>query len=144
MRLQKCTIAIHPIIAKMNPELLAKLMTWDSFCMPIKTYKSYKNKDGKFSNEWGPKCELYFKKKLHKQELSKLNAIDVTGLFLHFGNTYDNPCLIQNGHDPDYAVWLYTAEDIQRMIKEVILNISNITSLQNTKGESIKELIKLI
>jgi hypothetical protein len=144
MKLQKCTIAIHPVVAKMNPELLAKLMTWDSYCKPIKTYKSYKNRDGKFSNEWGPKCTLYFKKKLHKQELRRLNTFEMTGLFLHFGNTYDEPCLIQNGHDSSYAVWLYTAEDIQRMVKEVISDVFNITSQQNTKGESIKELIKLI
>lgn len=144
MRLQKCTIAIHPVIAQMNPGLLAKLMTWDSYCKPLKTYKSYKNRDGKFSNEWGPKCTLYFKKKLSKQEIHKLNTIDVTGLFLHFGNTYDNPCLIQNGHDSDYAVWLYTAEDIQRMVKEVISDVLTITSQQNTKGELIKGLIKFI
>ncbi len=144
MKLQKCTIAIHPVVAKMCPELLAKLMTWDHYCLPIKTYKGYKNKDGKLSTESGPKCTLYFKKKLHKQELRKLNAIDVTGLFLHFGNTYDNPCLIQNGHDPDYAVWLYTAEDIQHMVKEVISDVLTITSQQNTKGELITGLIKFI
>jgi hypothetical protein len=144
MKLQKCTIAIHPIIAKMKPELLAKLMTWDSHCMPIKTYKGYKNRDGKLSTEIGPKCTLYFKKKLHKQELRKLNTIDVTGLFLHFSNTYDNPCLIQNGHNPDYAVWLYDIEDIQSMVKEVILDISNITSYEDIEGEDIKKLIRLI
>lgn len=144
MKLQKCTIAIHPVVANMNPKLLVKLMTWDNHCMPIKTYKSYKNKEGKLSNEAGPKCTLYFKKKLHKQELRKLNTIDVTGLFLHFGNTYDNPCLIQNGHNPDYAVWLYTAEDIQRMVKEVILDISNTTSYEDIEGEDIRKLIRLI
>ena len=144
MKFQICTIAIHPVVAKMNPELLAKLMTWDNYCKPLKTYKSYKNKDGKLSNEWGPKCTLYFKKKLHKQELRRLNTFEMTGLFLHFGNTYHEPCLIQNGHDPDYAVWLYTVEDIKNMVKEVIVDVTRVTKRQNKMGESIESLIKQI
>lgn len=144
MKLQKCTIALHPVVAEMNPELLAKLMTWDSHCMPIKTYRGYKNREGKFSTEKGPKCTLYFKKSLDKQSLRKLNEINMTGLFLHFGNTYDNPCLIQDGHDPDYAVQLYTAEDIKNMVKEVAIGVARVTKRQNKMGESIEPLIKLI
>ena len=144
MRLQKCTIAIHPVVAKLNPELLAKLMTLDNHCLPIKNYKGYKNRDGKISTEYGPKCTLYFKKKFHKQELRKLNEYEKIGLFLHFGNTHDNPCLIQNGHDPSCAVWLYDIKYIQQVVNEVIREVLKVTSLKNTKGESIEELIKLI
>lgn len=116
MKLQKCTIAIHPVIAELKPDLLVKLMTLDHYCYPIK------DNTGK---EKGPKCTLYFKKSLSKDKLRRLKELNYPrGLFVSFNNTYDNPCLIQNGHDPSYAVYLFKLEEIHNILKEIIQTLS--------------------
>lgn len=123
MKFQKCTIAIHPAIAAVKPELLAKLMTLDQFCYPLKTYKPYNGN----STEYGPKCTLYFKKQLSKDKLKKLKEFQYPrGLFVSFHNTYENPCLIQNGHDSDYAVWLYELKDIYNILREILQEIQTL------------------
>lgn len=120
MRLQKCTIAIHPIIATLNPDILAKLMVLDKYCYPLKTYAPYKGN----STEYGPKCTLYFKKQLTKKKLHELRERQLPyGLFVTFSNTYDNPCLIQDGHDDNYAVPLYELKDIDNLLQEIITQI---------------------
>ena len=124
MRLQVCTIAIHLKIAELKPNILAKLMTLDHYCYPLKTYIPYKGN----STEYGPKCTLYFKKKLSKATLSKLRELKwPKGLFVTFSNTYNNPCLIQNGHDPSYAVWLYELKDIKLILEEILQEIKTLS-----------------
>jgi hypothetical protein len=121
MKFQKCSIAIHPIIAELKPELLVKLMTLDHYCYPLKTYTPFKGN----STEYGPKCTLYFKKSLSKNKLRRLKELNYPrGLFVSFSNTYDNPCLIQNGHDPSYAVHLFKLEEIHNILKEIIQTLN--------------------
>lgn len=117
MKLQICTIAIHPMIAELKPNILIKLMSLDHYCYPLKTYMPYKGN----STEYGPKCTLYFKKSLSKDKLRKLREFKwPKGLFVTISNTYDNPCLIQNGHDSSYAVWLYELKDIKSILEEIL------------------------
>ena len=117
MKLQKCTIAIHPVIATVKPDILVKLMTLDHYCYPIK---------GLTGKEAGPRCTLYFKKSLSKDKLRRLKELNYSGgLFVSFSNTYDNPCLIQNGHDPSYAVHLFKLEEIYNILKEIIQTLNN-------------------
>lgn len=126
MKLQKCTIAIHPVIADLKPDILVKLMTLDKYCYPLKTYEPYKGN----STEYGPKCTLYFKKQFTKKKLWELrNARVPYGLFVTFSNTYDNPCLIQNGHDESYAVRLYEIKDIFNLLKEIIQEIKSLKTI---------------
>lgn len=125
MKLQKCTIAIHPVIAALKPVLLAKLMTLDHYCYPLKTYEPFEGNH----TEYGPKCTLYFKKRLNKYKLRKLREFEYPkGLFVSFNNTYDNPCLIQNGHDSGYAVWLYEFKDIANIVNEIIKEIQTLNN----------------
>lgn len=121
MKFQKCSIAIDPIIAELKPELLIKLMTLDPYCYPLKTYIPFKGNN----TEYGPKCTLYFKKSLSKDKLHRLKELNYPWwLFVSFNNTYDNPCLIQNGHDPSYAVHLFKLEEIHNILKEIIQTLN--------------------
>lgn len=125
MRLQKCTIAIHPVIAALKPDLLVKLMIIDQHCYPLKTYKPFKGN----STEYGPKCAIYFRKKLSKDKLRELSMVKYPkGLFVTIGNTYDNPCLIQDGHDPSYAVQLYELKDIYNLLKEILQEVKSLNN----------------
>ena len=111
MKLQKLKLAITPVVAMCKPELLAYLTTLDHYCVPIK--------DGQ--KEEGPKCELYFQKKYNKKKLRELNEYPwPKGLYVRFCNTYDNPCFIQDGHDSEYAVWLYEIKDIKDILVKTI------------------------
>lgn len=116
MKLQKCTIAIHPIIAAAKPDILVKLMAFDHYCYPIK--------DGT-GKEAGPKCTLYFKKSLSKDKLRRLRELNYPrGLFVSFNNTYDNPCLTKDGHDSSYAVQLFKLKEIHNILKEIIQTLN--------------------
>ena len=120
MRLQKVKIAIHPVIAIIRPDLLVKLMALDRYCYPIKTYVPYKSN----STEYGPMCTLYFRKKFDKKQLRKLRGFRYPrGLFIEICNTYDNPCLVQEGHSPEYAVCLHEVDEVGNVLKEMIKEI---------------------
>lgn len=122
MALQKVTIAIHPVIAECRPKLLAYLMTLDHYCLPLRVDKGrhYPGKRGK-GYELGPACCLYFRKILTKERLRELNQLPFPkGIYIHFGNTYDNPCLIQNGHSPEYAVQLHSLKEIQNILQTTL------------------------
>ena len=91
--------------------------------------------------EQGTKCELYFKKTFSKAALHRANqAVYPTGLFVRLCNTWDNPCIIQDGHDSDYAVWLYEWEDIHRILLEVAEETTKVLN----RGNGIEHLISQI
>ena len=50
------------------------------------------------------------------------------GLYVTYTNTYDNPCLVQNGHDSSYAVHLYTYEEINKIVTELTKEVEQLNS----------------
>ena len=115
MKLQKVKIAIHPVLAELaDRKPLTYLMTLDNYCYPLRTKEK----------ELGHYCSIYFKKCYSKKELHSLNRnfseLEDMGIYIKFCNTMDNPCLIQNGHSPEYARYLYTKEEMAHIVKTVI------------------------
>jgi hypothetical protein len=111
MKLQKCTIAICPTIAIIRPDILAMLKYLDPKCNPVKD---------ETGAEAGAKCELYFKARFSKRELKEMRAKEYPeGLYIRWCNTFDTPCLVQDGHDPSYAVYLYSFEEIEHAVSEI-------------------------